>query len=46
MICNFYGWNLEDVLKENIEKLSKRYPEGFTHEDAQRKGTKVDWNEK
>jgi len=46
MICNFYGWSLEEVLKENVEKLSKRYPEGFTHGDAQRDGTMVDWNEK
>jgi len=46
MICNFYGWNLEEVLKENVEKLNKRYSDGeFTHKDAQREGTKVDWNE-
>ena len=46
MICNFYGWNLEDVFKDNMEKLQKRYPKGFTFEDAARKGTKIDWNEK
>ena len=45
MICNFYDWDLEEILKENIEKLSKRYPNGFTHKDAQRGGNKVDWNE-
>ncbi len=46
-ICNFYGWNLEEVLNENIEKLKKRYgDEGFTNEKAQRKGTKEDWGEK
>ena len=46
MICNFHGWDFEDVLKENIEKLNKRYSEGkFTIKDAKREGTKVDWNE-
>jgi NTP pyrophosphatase (non-canonical NTP hydrolase) len=43
MICNFFDWNLEEVLNENIEKLKKRYPEGFTFEDAQRNGTMVKW---
>ena len=46
MICNFFGWDLEEVLKANVDKLKKRYPEGFTLKDAQRDGTKVDWNEK
>lgn len=45
MICNFYGWNLEDVFNENMEKLLKRYPGGFTEKDASRGGTRVDWNE-
>jgi len=45
MICNFFDWDLEDVLKENIEKLKKRYPQGFDFKDAQRKGTRIDWNE-
>lgn len=45
MICNFFGWNFEDVLQENIAKLKKRYPQGFTTEDARREGTKIDWNE-
>ena len=46
MICNFYGWNLEDILEENIAKLRERYPEGFTKEAAARGGTMVDWNER
>ncbi|NQU98177.1 nucleoside triphosphate pyrophosphohydrolase family protein [Candidatus Woesearchaeota archaeon] len=46
MICNFYGWNFEEVLEENIEKLKKRYKEGkFTEKHAGRKGTRIDWNE-
>jgi NTP pyrophosphatase (non-canonical NTP hydrolase) len=44
MICNFYSWDLQKILKENLEKLKKRYPEGFTHEAASRNGTMVDWN--
>ena len=30
LICNFYGWKLEDVMQENVEKLEKRFPKGFT----------------
>lgn len=46
MICNFYGWDFQDVLEENITKLKARYPNGFTHKDASRNNTRVDWNEK
>ncbi|AKM82629.1 TPA: nucleotide pyrophosphohydrolase [Candidatus Berkelbacteria bacterium] len=46
MICNTMGWSLEDILEENIDKLRKRYPEGFTFKDAQRGKTRVDWMEK
>lgn len=47
MICNFYGWSLDEILDENIEKLSKRYPNGFfIYEHARRDGKRVDWNEK
>ncbi|MFH0814637.1 MAG: nucleoside triphosphate pyrophosphohydrolase family protein [Candidatus Falkowbacteria bacterium] len=47
MMCNFYGWNFEDVLQENIDKLSKRYKSGqFTVQEARRNGTRIDWNEK
>jgi len=45
MICNFFGWDFQDILDENIKKLKKRYPEGFTFKDAKRDGTRVDWNE-
>lgn len=31
--CTALGWDLEDVARENIEKLMARYPEGF---DAER----------
>lgn len=46
MICNVLGWDLEEVLGENIAKLKKRYPNGFTEKDAGRGGTRIDWNEK
>lgn len=45
MICNFFNWNMEEVLEENIVKLKKRYPNGFTFKDAQRNGEKIDWME-
>ena len=44
MICNFFGWNMDEVLAENVEKLKKRFPDGFTIEDARRGGTMIDWN--
>ena len=44
MICNYYGWSLEEIMNENIAKLQKRYPEGFSIEDAKKEGRK-DWNE-
>ena len=46
MICNFQGWDLQQVLEENVEKLKKRYLQGFTIKDAQRKMDRIDWNEK
>ncbi|MDP3026689.1 MAG: nucleoside triphosphate pyrophosphohydrolase family protein [Nanoarchaeota archaeon] len=45
MICNFFNWNLEEVLGENLKKLEQRYPGGFTEKDAQREGKMIDWNE-
>ncbi len=46
MICNFYGWNFEEVLAENIEKLRKRYSKTFTIKEAARGNKRIDWNEK
>lgn len=46
MICNFFGWDLHEILEENIKKLKERYPNGFTIKDAKRNGTKIDWNKK
>ncbi len=46
MICNHFGWDFNEILAENMGKLTKRYPQGFTEKDAGREGTRVDWNEK
>ena len=46
MICNFFGWELENILNDNLKKLKSRYPQGFTEQDARRGGTKVDWGER
>lgn len=43
MICNFFGWDMEDILNENIEKLKKRFPEGFNYDSAQR--DMIKWGE-
>ena len=32
LICNSFGWNLDDVFQINIDKLKARYPEGFNVE--------------
>lgn len=46
MICNYFGWDLEKVLEENIKKLEKRYPKGFRIKDAKRNNKRIDWGEK
>lgn len=46
MICNFFGWDMQQILDENMEKLRKRFPNGFTIENAKRDGTMIDWNKK
>ncbi len=43
MVCNYFDWDLQEILNENIAKLEKRYPEGFTTKDAKRE--RIDWNE-
>jgi NTP pyrophosphatase (non-canonical NTP hydrolase) len=45
-ICNHFGWKLEDIFKENQEKLSARFKDGnYKLEHIQRKGEMRDWNE-
>ena len=31
-LCTAYGWDMEQVFIENIEKLRARYPKGFSAE--------------
>lgn len=31
-LCTAHGWSLDEICAENIEKLRKRYPEGFSAE--------------
>lgn len=45
-ISNFFGWDLEEIMGENVEKLRKRYPKGFATKNAGRGGKREDWNEK
>jgi len=46
MICNFFAWDMQEILNDNINKLKERYPRGFTLENAKRNGTMIDWNKK
>lgn len=32
--CNLQGWNMEDVMDINLNKLKARFPEKFTEEKA------------
>lgn len=34
MLCESFGWNLEEIMQLNIDKLKTRYPEGFDVERA------------
>ena len=34
LICDAMKWNLNDIMRQNIEKLRARYPDGFTAEKA------------
>ena len=36
MICDFFGWKLDDIMNENIEKLKKRHPKGFSEKTAKK----------
>lgn len=29
MICHSFGWNLNEIMQINVDKLKARYPEGF-----------------
>jgi len=44
MICNFFKWDMQEILEQNIKKLKKRYPQGFTIEAAKRGGSMIKWS--
>lgn len=33
-LANLFGLNMEDILADNVAKVSKRYPEGFSVEKS------------
>lgn len=34
MICFSFGWDMDEVMQMNIDKLKARYPDGFSVEQA------------
>lgn len=42
-ICALGGYSLEEVAKANIEKLKKRYPEGFSNEASINRECEHEW---
>ena len=34
MLCESFGWNLDEIMQMNVDKLKVRYPEGFDIERA------------
>lgn len=35
MMCESFGFEMEDIMQMNIDKLKARYPEGFSEWDSQ-----------
>jgi len=33
-LCTAHGWSMEEILKDNIQKLKTRYPDKFSTEDS------------
>ncbi len=33
-IMKLYGWTVEDLITHNVNKLNKRYPNGYSDQDA------------
>lgn len=34
MMCESFGWNLDEIMQMNVDKLKARYPQGFSVERA------------
>lgn len=39
MACESFGWNLDEIMQMNVDKLKTRYPEGF---DTSRANNRAD----
>lgn len=47
MICEYFGWDLNEILQENIDKLQKRFQgKGFVSDHISRQNKREDWGEK
>jgi NTP pyrophosphatase (non-canonical NTP hydrolase) len=40
MLCNQFGWTIENLMLVNMEKLTRRYPEGYSDAAAQARADK------
>lgn len=51
MMCESFGWNMDEIMQMNVDKLKARYPEGFSVDrslhradgDVQMKDAVRDW---
>lgn len=34
MLCESFGWNMDEIMQMNVDKLKARYPDGFDVERA------------
>lgn len=39
MICESFGWSMDDIMQMNIDKLKARYPEGFDVDKSANRAT-------
>ena len=39
-MCDTLGYSAEEIMNKNVQKLSKRYPDGYSDEDAQARADK------
>lgn len=34
LLCSAFGWDMDEIMQKNIDKLIARYPDGFNSHDA------------